>query len=140
MHLIHSISLLLPQGSPRKMFPRGGGLLGVTTAAMNGPQPRSPRLRQCPSMKETWCASCSMPPAPQGLFPIYPGVSRGEGSPSTFPAVPNSLQPAHEEEGVIAGLLPCRSALPAAHARADRAFQIPLRSCRVRPCFRHPLR
>lgn len=63
MGLIHFISLLLPQGNPRKMFPHGGGLLGVTSVAMNGPQPRSPQLKQCPSMKEPGFASRSVTPA-----------------------------------------------------------------------------
>lgn len=124
MGLIHFILLLLPQGNPRKMFPHGGGLLGVTSVAMNGPQPRSPQLKQCPSMKEPGFASRSVTPASWGLFPIYTRVLRGEWSSSSFPAITNSLQPAHEEEGVITGLLPlaaprCQQLTPGARLGAS---------------------
>lgn len=108
MHLIHSISPLLPQGSPGKMFPRGGGLLGVTSAAVDGPQPRSPRLTECPSMKEPRCASCSVPPAWQ----VYSRCT-GHGGQRAAPVRSQQLPfPPARPRGVIAGLLPCAASSP----------------------------
>lgn len=68
------------------MFPGGGGPLGVASAAVNGPQPRSPRLGQCPAMKETWCASCHR------LREVYSRVTAVHGEQSAAP-VPSQQLP-----------------------------------------------